>query len=120
MERKLRLYLWWKGKLGERKKEGKGPFWMPDKSADTLGGGEGGGVTEAMRKKDATMKDRGASRRRLRGGTPGGASSSGGNTNRKDKEIVVGENDMREEAETIAELSVPLSLHCTATNMTTA
>lgn len=24
MERKLRLYLWWKGKLGERKKEGRG------------------------------------------------------------------------------------------------
>lgn len=105
MERKLRLYLWWKGKLGDWRKEGRGVFGMPDKSREALGGAATG-VSEAMRRKDAAVKERGGSRRRVRGGAGGGAAGSGSGSagGRKERDTVVGEGEMREEAETIAEL----------------
>ena len=50
MEDKLRLYLWWKGKLSERKADGKGPFALP-KAKDNHTP-----VSEALKKKDEEMK----------------------------------------------------------------
>jgi DNA excision repair protein ERCC-4 len=110
MEKKLRLYLWWKGKLSTRKLEGKGPFGLPDKSGDALntGGyqkqkglrdGDGDGVSEALKKKDQVMKERGASRRRVRGGAP-----AGGGGGKKEQKDIIGEGEMRDEAERVANL----------------
>ncbi|TFK81000.1 hypothetical protein K466DRAFT_502913 [Polyporus arcularius HHB13444] len=65
MEDKLRLYLWWKGKLSERKAEGKGPIALPkgkDNAQDE--------ISEALKRKDREKQDRAASRRRVRGGAP--------------------------------------------------
>ncbi|KAM5544490.1 hypothetical protein V8D89_002150 [Ganoderma adspersum] len=65
MEDKLRLYLWWKGKLSERKAEGKGPIALP-KGKDEAESG----VSEGLKKKDRDRQDRQAKRRRVRGGGP--------------------------------------------------
>ena len=46
MEDKLRLYLWGKGKLSERKADGKGPIALP-KAKDNYTP-----VSEALKKKD--------------------------------------------------------------------
>lgn len=110
MERKLRLYLWWKGKLSERKQGGKGPFALPDSSHEALdrdqtskGSGDGGEdiVSEALKRKDQMAKERGASRRRVRGGAPGKMPAVA----RKEKKgPVIEEGEMRDEAATIADL----------------
>ena len=65
MEDKLKLYLWWKGKLSERKAEGKGPIALP-KSTEN-GDNE---VSEALKRKDRERQERQANRRRVRGGAP--------------------------------------------------
>ncbi|KAJ7114960.1 hypothetical protein C8R44DRAFT_226027 [Mycena epipterygia] len=78
--RKLRLYLWWKRKLSERKQDGRPGFAMPDSSGRSgpnqgyermYGGGEG--ISEALQRKDREKADRYASRRRVRGGAPAAA-----------------------------------------------
>ncbi|KAJ6573223.1 hypothetical protein B0H10DRAFT_2168607 [Mycena sp. CBHHK59/15] len=75
--RKLRLYLWWKRKLSERKQDGRPGFGMPDSSVRggpnqgyerMYGGGEG--ISEALQRKDREKADRSANRRRVRGGVP--------------------------------------------------
>lgn len=109
MERKLRLYLWWKGKLSGQKAGGKFMFGMPDNSHEGLnrGGGGGGsteGMSEAMKRKDQVVKERGASRRRVRGGAPAGASSGKSTYKTEPKDMVIGEGEMRDEAATIADL----------------
>ncbi|EJF60626.1 hypothetical protein DICSQDRAFT_87823 [Dichomitus squalens LYAD-421 SS1] len=65
MEDKLKLYLWWKGKLSERKAEGKRPIALP-KSTES-GDSE---VSEALKRKDRERQERQANRRRVRGGAP--------------------------------------------------
>ena len=57
------------------------------------------------------MKERGASRRRVRGGVPaagGGSGSarggSGVSTRKEQRDIIVGEGEMRDEAERVANL----------------
>ncbi|KAI1787127.1 hypothetical protein LXA43DRAFT_1064555 [Ganoderma leucocontextum] len=65
MEDKLRLYLWWKGKLSERKAEGKGPIALPKGTGEV-----DRGVSEALKKKDRDRQERQAKRRRVRGGGP--------------------------------------------------
>ncbi|KAJ6579203.1 hypothetical protein DFH09DRAFT_1447495 [Mycena vulgaris] len=81
--RKLRLYLWWKRKLAERKQDGRPGFGMPDSSGRSgpnqgyermYGGGEG--ISEALQRKDRERADRNASRRRVRGGAPAAAAGS--------------------------------------------
>lgn len=116
MERKLRLYLWWKRKLSERKQEGKGPFALPDTSNEVLnqninqnsGNGSGDGVSEALKKKDQMARERGTNRRRVRGGAPVGSSNSSGKaicTSRTEKkDLIMDEGEMRDEAANIAEL----------------
>ncbi|KAL1942922.1 hypothetical protein VTO73DRAFT_4593 [Trametes versicolor] len=75
MEDKLRLYLWWKGKLSERRAEGRGHFALPqtkDKSAPGAGRGAAvdDGVSEALKRKDKERLERANNRRRIRGGAP--------------------------------------------------
>ena len=53
MMKKLRLYLWWKGKLSQRKQDGKTSFAMPDttrKDFDKYG--DLGDISEALKKED--------------------------------------------------------------------
>lgn len=85
MEDKLRLYLWWKGKLAERKQDGRTPFAMPVGQKNQGEGGAGDSeVSEALKRKDKERQARAANRRRVRGGAPsvppgsrdGGAASS--------------------------------------------
>jgi DNA excision repair protein ERCC-4 len=74
LTRRLRLYLWWKAKLGAREKEGKGGFHMPQQPKDfSKKDGERKkeeGVNEALRRKDVQRREQAASRRRVRGGAP--------------------------------------------------
>lgn len=124
MERRLRLYLWWKGKLSSNQKEGRGIFQLP-----ASGPGDApqhqteanSGISDALKKKDAVTKDRLANRRRLRGGGPAAAASGRSQTpslttaqessmSSKEREklgIMVGEGEMRSEADAIADLYVP-------------
>ncbi|KAJ7616307.1 hypothetical protein DFH06DRAFT_1239050 [Mycena polygramma] len=83
MLHKLRLYLWWKRKLAERKQDGLPGFSMPDSSGH--GGPNQGyermygnkeGISEALQRKDREKANRAASRRRVRGGAPPPASAS--------------------------------------------
>jgi DNA excision repair protein ERCC-4 len=112
MEDKLRFYLWWKGKLSEATRDGKDPFHMPDASKerfDQSGGTGDEGLSEALKRKDRAKKEKNANRRRVRGGGPGSAASGGGRTTApKDdrRNLVAGEEEMRDEAENIAELWV--------------
>ncbi|KAH9934024.1 uncharacterized protein BXZ73DRAFT_89675 [Epithele typhae] len=70
MESKLRLYLWWKGKLSERKTDGKTPIALPKGRNDDTP------ISEALKKKDREKAERTASRRRVRGGAPAGAGNT--------------------------------------------
>lgn len=74
MEDKLRLYLWWKGKLAERKQDGRTPFAMP--SGQKERGAGANEISEALRRKDKERQARAANRRRVRGGGPSASSSS--------------------------------------------
>lgn len=123
MERRLRLYLWWKGKLSANAKEGKAPFPMPQPKNDddrTSAGGGGGGalaqeLSEALRRKDAARKEKALSRRRMRGGAAGSAGASQrqvavpeeAELTGKEREklgILAGEGEMRTEADNVADL----------------
>lgn len=82
LERKLKLYLWWKRKRAERKTDGRAGFAMPARAKDFSAQGKkerGGaeGVSEALRRKDRQTQERNASRRRTRGGAPAGAAGGG-------------------------------------------
>ena len=80
MMMKLRLYLWWKGKLSRRKQEGKSSFAMPDTNKRTKDNfdkyGDQSELSEALKKKDKERAEKSQSRRRVRGGAPAGSSSS--------------------------------------------
>jgi len=105
MEKKLRLYLWWKGRLSARTLAGKGPN-------KGFGGwsGDGDRISEALKRKDQVMRERGQSRRRVRGGAPASGSSSGAKKDQKD--AIIGESEMRDEADRVAQLYVLfLTLH---------
>ena len=107
MEDKLRLYLWWKGKLSERKAEGKAPIALPKGRDDDTP------ISEALKKKDKERMERAANRRRVRGGAPkpvatGRDVGAGRST--------AGDVGIKQEAEDIAVLCVLLSFraHCAA------
>jgi DNA excision repair protein ERCC-4 len=77
MMKKLRLYLWWKGKLSQRKQDGKTPFAMPSTNKDNFDNyGNMGEISEALKKKDKEKAEKSKFRRRVRGGAPAGSSSS--------------------------------------------
>jgi DNA excision repair protein ERCC-4 len=108
MEKKLRLYLEWKGKLSRLKEEGQGAVVWPDKNGETFQKEQGGdGISEALKRKDQVMKEKGACRRRVRGGAPTVGSAGGGdgrNSRKGQKGIIIGEGEMREEADQVANL----------------
>ncbi|KAI0742082.1 hypothetical protein C8Q80DRAFT_1110846 [Daedaleopsis nitida] len=96
MEDKLKLYLWWKGKLSERKADGRGPIALPqpkDKAVDNL--------SEALKRKDREKQERAASRRRVRGGAPAPASTRDAGA-RAAGRGTMGEVEIKQEAEDIA------------------
>ena len=69
MEDKLRLYLWWKGKLSERRAEGKGPIALPAGKKDDANGAQGArqggvndGISEALKRKDRERQERSMNR----------------------------------------------------------
>ena len=96
MEDKLRLYLWWKGKLSERKAEGKGPIALPQgKSKDD-------DVSEALKRKDREKQERAANRRRVRGGAPAAATT--GRDAKPAAGGAMGEGEIKKEADDIAAL----------------
>ena len=68
MMKKLRLYLWWKGKLSERKQDGKTTF--AGSSKDNFGKyGDVGEFSKALQKKDTEKAEKAKSRRRVSRGT---------------------------------------------------
>lgn len=108
MLQKLRLYLWWKSKLAERKKDGKSHFAFPDaivRASDGLDKlyGDESNISEALKKKDRDRADKAASRRRVRGGAPAASSKRDGNLVKQEtRDTVLGE--IRHEAESFVEL----------------
>ncbi|KAJ7458574.1 hypothetical protein FB451DRAFT_1273486 [Mycena latifolia] len=112
--RKLRLYLWWKRKLAERKQEGRPGFGMPDSSV--RGGPNQGyermydgvkGISEALQRKDREKADRQASRRRVRGGAP--ASSAASSSRPTPVQPITALGTIRSEANSIANFWVAQS-----------
>jgi DNA excision repair protein ERCC-4 len=103
MLRKLRSYLWWKGKMSEEKRNEKGLGEIVKASGDRNQQGHDGGegLSEAMKKKDKEKAERLASRRRVRGGAPPSIASGSGRT--PHDELVFGVIETRE-AETLAKL----------------
>ncbi|CAK5275661.1 unnamed protein product [Mycena citricolor] len=113
--RKLRLYLWWKRKLAERKQDGRAAFAMPDtfgRSGPNQGYermyGTGEGVSAALERKDKERLERQAKRRRVRGGGPPVAESS----RPKQQQPVSVLGTIQSEANDIAALSVAVSQGC--------
>lgn len=78
MEDKLRLFLWWKARLGERKPDGKSGAessgFRSGRGAASAGYGSAtageGELSEALKRKDRERQARAANRRRVRGGAP--------------------------------------------------
>jgi DNA excision repair protein ERCC-4 len=113
LERRLKLYLWWKAKLAQREQAGRRAFAMPEKPKD-FSRKAGDGVSDALRKKDEQNRERAASRRRTRGAAPVAGSSR--QTPARETpaprpapgvEEIPGTGAMLDEAEDIAELCVP-------------
>lgn len=103
MERKLRLYLWWKSKLSDRKQDGKPGFGLPDRVGDRLTDDAADGeVSEALKKKDRERRERQQSRRRVRGGAANAAPSQR-RAEKRGADGVVGESEVKDEADSIAE-----------------
>ncbi|KAI8974614.1 hypothetical protein BD414DRAFT_181511 [Trametes punicea] len=103
MEDKLRLYLWWKGKLSERRAEGKGPIALPkgrDNSSSPAATRGDDGVSEALRRKDKERQERAMNRRRIRGGAPPAAAAAA-----RDRTANEGlpEGEIKKEADDIAD-----------------
>jgi hypothetical protein len=105
MEQKLRLYLWWKSKLAERKKDGREAFHLPNKDGQN-GNDAGDHISEALKKKDQETKNRQASRRRVRGGGVAVAPAP----RKKDDHgaLAMGQGEMQVEADEMATLYVAL------------
>lgn len=110
LERKLKLYLWWKRKLAERKEDNRGAFAMPERNKDFSGSsqkdaaGEGQGISEALKRKDQQTRERQASRRRVRGGAPVAVVKSEREASvAPAQEARHGENSVLQEAEDVAE-----------------
>ncbi|KAG6865039.1 hypothetical protein C0991_005532 [Blastosporella zonata] len=106
MLRKLRLYLWWKSKLAERKHDGKSHSSDPHAAVRSASGleklyTEQDNVNEALQRKDKEKADRAASRRRVRGGAPAAASSGRDASASKNAALAMGE--IRTEAEAFAQ-----------------
>jgi len=102
MERRLRNYLFWKGRLtnsgGKSQREVGQSVSAPRTPATD------DQPSEALRRKDALKKERLGSRRRMRGGPPGGAPSERTQEPETRTGAMGGESVMQHEAEQLAEL----------------
>ncbi|KAH8077748.1 hypothetical protein BXZ70DRAFT_695271 [Cristinia sonorae] len=86
MEGKLRLYLWWKAKFADQRKDGKGGTdggrtkgsFAPRGGPNSFLPGGDEHLSEALKKKDRERQERAANRRRVRGGAPTPSSSTRG------------------------------------------
>ncbi|KAJ7088830.1 hypothetical protein B0H15DRAFT_840898 [Mycena belliarum] len=108
--RKLRLYLWWKRKLAERRQDGRAAFGLPDSSghggpnqgyARMYGGKEG--LSEALQRKDRHQAERAASRRRVRGGAPASIAPTASSSRPTPVQAVTALGTIRSEANNIAD-----------------
>ena len=112
MEDMLRVYLWWKARLSERKQENKNGADGPanrrttsDKRGNTPivnGTGVEGVLSEALKKKDREREAKAANRRRVRGGASVAAPSTRDTQSRA--ALTPGETQSKDESDTIAEL----------------
>ncbi|KAG9025430.1 hypothetical protein FS842_005255, partial [Serendipita sp. 407] len=106
MESRLRSYLFWKGKLGqEGKRRDEGD--SSNNGPNSAGTSAESGMSEALKRKDARMKERQGSRRRVRGGPPGSAGASSAAVERSADQssrsgAMGGEGVIKEEAEELA------------------
>jgi hypothetical protein len=102
MERRLRNYLFWKGRLGnlggKSQREVGQSVSVPKTSVTD------DQPSEALRRKDALRKERQGNRRRVRGGLPGGAPSERTQEPKVRAGAMGGENVVQHEAEQLAEL----------------
>ncbi|KAL0961548.1 hypothetical protein HGRIS_006487 [Hohenbuehelia grisea] len=110
MLQKLRLYLWWKGKLSERKRDGKSHFQMPDGRHRDLHQ-ESQSLSEALKRKDKERADRVASRRRVRGGVPSSNTSSRPVVKSEPVDLVRMDGEILDEAHTFADFLTTQSAH---------
>ena len=94
MEDRLRLYLWWKGKLSERKADGRRPNALPTGRND----GESD-VSDALKRKDRERQERQASRRRVRERAPAVVT-----TRRASGRAALGDVEIKKEADDVAAL----------------
>ncbi|KAG5637597.1 hypothetical protein H0H81_003988 [Sphagnurus paluster] len=105
MLQKLRLYLWWKTQLAERKEDGKSHFALPDIAGHTGQNFEklssdSDNLSEALKKKDREKAERAASRRRVRGGAPSAPAPSRKDSSSKTASVM---GQIQTEAESFAE-----------------
>ncbi|THH30533.1 hypothetical protein EUX98_g3669 [Antrodiella citrinella] len=108
MEDKLRLYLWWKARLGDHKQDGKNASDSAGRKASggrrfyTSGKSGEGELSEALKKKDRERQARTANRRRVRGGAPT-ATPSAREGQALPVEGAAGDGKPADEADSIAE-----------------
>jgi DNA excision repair protein ERCC-4 len=107
MLQKLRLYLWWKGKLNERKQDGKSHFGLPDVSGLPNPGfqktyGDGDNISDALKKKDRERAERAGNRRRVRGGAPANSEGRGETLKPEPQDSALG--SIQDEANSFAQL----------------
>ena len=105
MEDRLGLYLWWKTRLSKGSQTGKTSLVIPDtlRAAKAPAQDEDDGLSEALKKKDRDRRDKAANRRRVRGGGPSQAESSRVKGKAVDGGMSLGEEAMRDEADSIAQ-----------------
>ena len=106
MMKKLRLYLWWKGKLSQRKQEGNTSFAMPGTNKHNRDNKDEREMSEALKKKDKERADKSQCRRRVRGGAPASASASraADNASSKPENKDIKMDEIQNEADGFAQL----------------
>ncbi|KAF8649572.1 hypothetical protein AX16_005734 [Volvariella volvacea WC 439] len=100
MMNKLHLYLWWKGKMSEKKGDGTSRTSNGQKSNQASGSKPDEGISEALKKKDRERAEKAASRRRVRGGAPPAAVPSDRKNQQEANRTVMAE--IKSEADNLA------------------
>ena len=105
MEKKLQLYLWWKGRIDKHEQDRKTQSTLPKNTSEARHGEEVG-LSAALKHKDKLKADRSASRRRVRGGAPATAAVESNRTiaNAAQEEVVFGEGAVGTDRDASADL----------------
>lgn len=101
MERRLKNYLFWKGRLTDSGRKSQREAGQSVSASKTPVADQ---PSEALRRKDALKKERQGSRRRVRGGPPGGAPSDRSQEPEARAGALGGESVVQHEAEQLADL----------------